>query len=84
MEKMTKEELRMNVEEMTSGEVVNLLYKKGLSDGRIKGRKIKEEWKKNIIRFHLNHFNSNEERCNVFMTLILSLLTEEELERFPF
>jgi len=84
MGKMTKEELRIKVEEMTSDKVVNLLYEKGLSEGRIKGRFVKEGWKKNIARFHLNHFNSSEERCKVLMMLILSLLTEEELEGFPF
>ena len=80
----TKEELRMKLYEGTSGEIVNEMYKTGLSLGRIKERKIKEGWKRNIVRFRLNHFNSDEERWKVFMTLTLSLLTEEELDRFPF
>ena len=81
--KKTKKEiesLSRELENMTSGDLMNKMFIIGIESGRIKGKALKELWRKSIVRCHLNHFNSSEERWKVCMSLMASLLTEEEYE----
>ena len=81
--KKTKKEiesLETELANVTSGEILNKMFIIGIEDGRIKGKVVKEFWRKSIMRCHLNHFNSSEERWKVCMSLMASLLTEEEYE----
>ena len=81
--KKTKKEiesLSRELENVTSGEIMNETFIMGIELGRIKGKELKEFWRKSIVRCHLNHFNSSEERWKVCMSLMASVLTEEEFE----
>ena len=81
--KKTKKEiesLSRELENVTSGEILNKMFIIGIEDGSIKGMVVKEFWRKSIVRCHLNHFNSSEERWKVCMSLMASVLTEEEFE----
>ncbi len=81
--KKTKKEiesLETELENVTSGEIMNKIFIMGIELGRIEGKKLKEFWRKSIVRCHLNHFNSSEERWKVCMSLMASVLTEEEFE----
>jgi len=81
--KRTKKELESlsrELENVTSGEIMNETFIMGIELGRIKGKELKEFWRKSIVRCHLNHFNSSEERWKVCMSLMASVLTEEEFE----
>ena len=81
--KKTKKEiesLSRELENVTSGDLMNKMFIIGIEDGRIKGKELKEFWRKSIMRCHLNHFNSSEERWKVCMSLMASVLTEEEFE----
>jgi len=81
--KRTKKELESlsrKLENVTSGEIMNETFIMGIELGRIKGKELKEFWRKSIVRCHLNHFNSSEERWKVCMSLMASVLTEEEYE----
>ena len=74
------ESLSRELENVTSGEIMNETFIMGIELGRIKGKELKEFWRKSIVRCHLNHFNSSEERWKVCMSLMASVLTEEEFE----
>ena len=81
--KRTKKELESlsrELGDMTSSEFMNAIYVRALRDGTIKGRKVKSFWRETIMRLTLNHFNSSEERWKVCMSLMASVLTEEEYE----
>jgi len=81
--KKTKKEiesLSRELENVTSGDLMNKMFIIGIESGRIKGKELKEFWRKSIVRCHLNHFNSSEERWKVCMSLMASVLTEEEFE----
>ena len=81
--KKTKKEiesLSRELENVTSGEIMNETFIMGIELGRIKGKELKKFWRKSIVRCHLNHFNSSEERWKVCMSLMASVLTEEEFE----
>ena len=81
--KKTKKEiesLETELVNVTSGEIMNKIFIMGIELGRIKGKELKEFWRKSIVRCHLNHFNSSEERWKVCMSLMASVLTEEEFE----
>ena len=81
--KKTKKEiesLETELVNVTSGEIMNKIFIMGIELGRIEGKKLKEFWRKSIVRCHLNHFNSSEERWKVCMSLMASVLTEEEFE----
>ena len=81
--KKTKKEiesLETELANVTSGEIMNETFIMGIELGRIKGKELKEFWRKSIVRCHLNHFNSSEERWKVCMSLMASVLTEEEFE----
>ena len=81
--KKTKKEiesLETELANVTSGDLMNKMFIIGIESGRIKGKELKEFWRKSIVRCHLNHFNSSEERWKVCMSLMASVLTEEEFE----
>ena len=81
--KKTKKEiesLSRELENVTIGDLMNKMFIIGIEDGSIKGKELKEFWRKSIVRCHLNHFNSSEERWKVCMSLMASVLTEEEFE----
>ena len=81
--KKTKKEiesLSRELENVTIGDLMNKMFIIGIESGRIKGKELKEFWRKSIVRCHLNHFNSSEERWKVCMSLMASVLTEEEYE----
>jgi len=81
--KKTKKEiesLSRELENVTSGDLMNKMFIIGIESGRIKGKELKKFWRKSIVRCHLNHFNSSEERWKVCMSLMASVLTEEEFE----
>ena len=81
--KRTKKELESlsrEPENVTIGDLMNKMFIIGIEDGRIKGKELKEFWRKSIVRCHLNHFNSSEERWKFCRSLMSSILTEEEYE----
>ena len=85
--KRTKKELESlsrEPENVTIGDLMNKMFIIGIEDGRIKGKELKEFWRKSIMRCHLNHFNSSEERWEFCRSLMSSVLTEEEYDNIHF